>query len=102
MPGGADAQLGFVSESVAGTLVTVTKFPPFLSEAIKNNIEYMDSQTLSSRRTRRSTKRGTGGIEGPINLELGNTTFATLLKHMFGTIATTGAGPYTHTASPGT
>lgn len=101
MPGGADAQVGFKSETTVGTPVTVTKFVPFLSEAIKNNITYLDSQTLSARRTRRATKAGTKGIEGPLNLEAGNTTFATLLRHMMGTIATTGAGPYTHTASPG-
>lgn len=101
MPGGADAQIGFATESVVGTIVTPTKFLPFVSENIKQNIEYLDSQTLSARRTARRTKRGTAGIAGSVTTELANTTLATLLKHMFGTINTTGAGPYTHTASPG-
>jgi hypothetical protein len=100
VPGGSDGQVGFKTESVVGTAVVVDKFLPFVSEGVKNNITYLDSQTLSARHTVRATKRGTGGIEGPITTELANTTLATLLKHMFGGIATTGAGPYTHTASP--
>lgn len=101
MPGGGDGQLGLVSEVTPGTLVTVTKFPPFLSENIKNNIAYMDSQTISARRTLRITKKGAQQVEGGISLELGNATIATLMKHMFGAVATTGAGPYTHTYTPG-
>jgi len=101
MPGGADAQVGFVSETVPGTAVTVTKFLPFISESIKNNIEYVNTETLSARRTVRITKRTTFGVEGSIQTELANTTLATLLRHMFGTIVTTGAGPFVHTASPG-
>ena len=100
MPGGADAQLGFKSESTVGTAVTVDKFLPFRSENIKNNIEYLDTQTLSARRTVRMVVAGTKGVEGSITTELPNTTIATLLKHMFGTVGTTGTGPYTHTYSP--
>lgn len=101
MPGGADSQLGFVSETTPGTAVTVTKFMPIQSENIKHAINYLDTQTLSSRRTLRVTRPGQHMVSGPIKTELGNTTAATLLRHMFGTIATTGAGPYVHTASPG-
>ncbi len=101
MPGGNDGQIGFVSEVTPGTAVTVTKFLPFVTEGIKQNIEYLDSRTLTARHTLNATKSGTQGVEGPVVTELANTTLATLLKHMFGTIATTGAGPYTHTASPG-
>jgi len=100
MPGGADAQIGFVSETVVGTFVTPTKFLPFKSESIKANIEYVNTETLSARRTVRITKRTTTSVEGSITTELANTTLATLLKHMFGTVGTTGAGPYVHTYSP--
>lgn len=101
MPGGADAQVGFVTESTVGTIATPTKFLPFVSESIKANIDYVNTATLSTRRTVRITRRTIKSIEGNVSTELANTTLATLLKHMFGTIATTGAGPYTHTATPG-
>jgi len=101
MPGGADAQVGFVSEVTPGTIVTPTKFLPFRSESIKQNIEYVNTETMSARRTVRITKRTTAGVEGSISTELANTTLATLLKHMFGTVVTTGAGPFVHTATPG-
>lgn len=102
MPGGAEAQIGWVSESTVGTAVTVTKFLPFRSENIKQNINYLDTQTLSSRLTLRKTKKGTSTVEGGFTTELPNTTLATLLKHAMGSVATTGTGPYTHTFTPGT
>lgn len=102
MPGGAEAQIGWASESVVGTAVTVTKFLPFRSENIKQNIEYMDTQTLSSRLTLRKTKAGRKSVEGGFTTELPNVTLATLLKHMMGTAAApTGTGPYTHSFTPG-
>lgn len=100
MPGGADGQLGLVTESVVGTIVTPTKFFPIRSENIKQNIEYIDTQTISARHTVRLTRRATQSVEGGFTTELANTTIATLLKHMFGTVTTTGVGPYTHTYVP--
>lgn len=101
MPGGADGQFGFITEVTPGAALTVNKFLPILSEAIKQEIEYMDTQSISARKTLRLTKRGTSTVSGTVSIELPNTTLATLLKHMFGTITTTGAGPFTHTATPG-
>lgn len=101
MPGGADGQIGWKSEVTPGTAVTVDTFLPLLSESIKNNINYLDTQTISARKVLRLTKRGSGMIEGGFRTELPNTDLATLMKHMFGTVNTTGAGPYTHTFTPG-
>jgi len=102
VPGGADAQLGLKSESVVGTAVTVDTFIPFVSENIKQKIEYLDTQTISARKVLRLTKRGSQMVQGGFTTELPNTSLAVLLKHMFGAVATTGTGPYTHTYSPGT
>src|SRR5687768_17954293 len=101
MPGGSDAQVGFKTETTPGTGVVVDKFMPFVSESIKQNIEWLDSKTLAARHTLKATKSGTAGVEGGITTELANTSLATILKHMFGTVVTTGAGPYTHTYTPG-
>jgi hypothetical protein len=100
MSGGAEAQIGFKSEVTPGTAVVVDTFMPFVSENIKNNINYLDTQTKSARRTLRLTKQGSKGITGGFTTELPNTDLATLLKHMFGDVATTGAGPYEHTYTP--
>lgn len=102
MPGGGDSQLGWATETTVGTFVTPTKFMPFVSENIKATPEYMDTKTLSARRTLRKSVRGITVPTGPFSTELPNTTLATFLKHVFGTVATTGAGPYTHTYTPGT
>ena len=34
-------------------------------------------------------------------MEFGNTDIAVLCKHLFGAVSTSGAGPYTHTFTPG-
>lgn len=102
MPGGAEAQIGWVSESSVGASATPTKFLPFRSENLKQNINYLDTQTLSSRLTLRKTKKGTSTVEGSFTTELPNTTLATLLKHAMGAVSTSGAGPYVHTFTPGT
>lgn len=100
MSGGAEAQIGWKSEVTPGTAVTVDTFLPFVSENIKNNINYLDTQTKSARRVLRLTKQGSKGITGGFTTELPNTDIATLLKHMFGAVSTSGAGPYEHTYTP--
>lgn len=100
MPGGADGQIGWKSESTVGTAVTVDTFLPIRSENIKQNIEYLDTQTISARKVLRLTKQGRKSIEGSVTTELPNTDIATFLKHAFGAVSTTGAGPYEHTFTP--
>lgn len=100
MPGGADGQIGWASETTPGTGVTVDTFLPIRSENIKQNIEYLDTQTISARKVLRLTKQGQASVEGGFSTELPNTDLATLLLHMFGDVQTTGAGPFTHTATP--
>lgn len=100
MPGGQDGQIGFKSESTVGTAVTVDQFTPFLSESIQNDIEYLDTQTVSARKVLRLTKPGRKSVQGSIELELANTDLATILNNAFGAVSTTGAGPYTHTFTP--
>ena len=103
MAGGATAQLGLKTEVTPGTAVTPDIFIPFKSENIKQNITYHDTETLSSRRTVRATKRGAQRVNGGFTTELPNTDVATLLKHMFGAVSTDGAGApvYEHTFTPG-
>lgn len=100
MPGGAEGQIGWKSEVTPGTAVVVDTFQPFRSESIKQNIEYMDTQTVSARKVLRLTKQGSKTVEGSVTTELANTDIAVLLKHVFGGVDTTGTGPYVHTYTP--
>ena len=100
MSGGADAQIGWKSESTPGTAVVVDTFQPFVSENIKQNIEYLDTATISARKVLRLTKQGSKMVEGGFSMELPNQDVAVLMKHMFGGVSTTGAGPYVHTYTP--
>lgn len=100
MSGGADGQIGWKTETTVGTAVTVDTFLPIRSENIKQNIEYLDTQTISARKVLRKTKAGRKIIEGGFVTELPNTSIAALFKHMFGAVSTTGSGPYTHTYTP--
>lgn len=93
--GGATGQLGIKSESVWGVPVTVDKFVPFLSETMELQRATLESQAiLANRLTAVKLRPGGRGAAGGFEVELLNTTTATLLKHAFGTVVTTGAGPY--------
>lgn len=87
MPGGADGQIGWKSEATPGTGVVVDTFLPIRSENIKQDIEYMDTQTMSARKVLRLTKQGTKTIEGSVTTELPNVDIAELLAHMFGGVS---------------
>lgn len=97
-------QIGFKSEATWGTAVTVDTFhqgwvsgtlvreqPPIISQGIR-----------AGRRSPSVLVAGPRTVAGTVETELFAAPLSTLLRHMFGTIATTGAGPtWTHTASPG-
>ena len=56
---------------------------------------------MVGRRTAACISTGAKTVQGTVELELTPAPLATLMRHMFGTINTTGSGPYTHTASLG-
>ena len=100
---GIDAQLGFGEESTYGTRVTPTRFYEFLDESVKLTVERVESKGLrAGRRVQHNWAAGIKKVDGSINMEVAPQGSGLLLKHIFGGITTTGAGPYTHTASPGT
>lgn len=98
---GFEAQFGFADEGPYGTGVTVTRFLEFVSEGVK--ADYGRIETKGIRKGRRIQHRWNPGkktIEGPIEFELSSNGMGLLFKHMLGNVATTGAGPYTHTFTP--
>lgn len=101
-PHGLAGQFGYTSETTVGTGVTPTEFLPILSESVTNNFERVVSNGIRAGRLTRSQWKATRQtIAGNIEMELWNTDIAGLMRHMFGSVTTTGAGPYTHTYTPG-
>lgn len=100
---GISAQFGYVSESTYGTAVTVTKFLEMVSEGVKNDggTRIVSRGLRAGRAVNHRAARGVVHIAGPVTFELPNVNIATLLKHAFGAVTTTGVGPYTHTLTPG-
>lgn len=95
-------QVGWVSESTWGTGVTVTKFMPALNANLQIDEGYMLAKGIrAGRRTNNPALLGERKVSGSVQMELPNTTIAALFKHLFGAVATTGSGPYTHTFTPG-
>ena len=96
-------QLGVKSEVTVGTAVTPDIFVPVVNASQSVDEGYMRSAGIrAGRRTRNPAQLGARVISGTVELELPNVSSATLLKHAFGAVNTTGSGPYTHTFTPGT
>src|SRR5687768_9626779 len=95
-------QMGLKSETTFGTGVTPDIFVPVLSANATIDEGYIRSNGIrAGRRTRTPARLGARVVGGTVTTELYNGSIATLLKHAFGAVATTGAGPYTHTYTPG-
>lgn len=95
-------QVGWKSESVWGTAVTVDTFVPVTQHSLTIDEGLMrPSGIRAGRRTKQPGKLGARKVSGSTELELPNVSIAVLLKHLFGAVVTTGAGPYTHTLTPG-
>ena len=61
----------------------------------------MSNGVRAGRRTPTIAQAGAKTVQGPFQMELMPAPLATFLTHMFGTVNTTGSGPYEHTATPG-
>lgn len=100
---GIAGQLGLKEEVTWGTAVTVDRFYELNSESIGYDIARIESEGIrSEQRVIRSDDwtPGTKRVAGTIELELATKNMALLFKHAMGGLATTGAGPYTHTLTP--
>lgn len=95
-------QIGWKSEVTWGTGVTVDTFVPVLESSHTTDEGYLRAMGIrAGRRTQAPARLGARVVSGSVNMELPNTSIAVLMKHMFGAVNTTGAGPYTHTYTPG-
>jgi hypothetical protein len=101
---GMAAQLGFAPEVTYGTAVTPTAFLPLVSESVTAQRERLESAgIIAGRRVLTSDQWSPGNltVSGDVEVELYNRGLGKLFRVMFGEVATTGAGPYTHVFTPG-
>jgi len=101
---GIDAQIGYALESTVGTPVTVTAFLPLVSETLGQELARLESAGIIAGRRVLASQQWNGGdisVMGSVQHELYNRGLGKLFTAMFGAVATTGAGPYTHTFTPG-
>ncbi len=101
---GLAAQVGFATESTVNVPVTATRFLPLVSESMGQKIERLESAgIIAGKRVLASTQWAAGGrtYEGDVQLEMYQRNMGQTFKHMFGSVVTAGAGPYTHTCTPG-
>jgi hypothetical protein len=101
---GMSGQVGYKTESVVGTGVTVDRFLPFVSESLTDQLERLESEGIVAGRRILDTEQWNGGnrtIGGDVGHELYQQGTALLWSHILGANTTTGSGPYTHTARIG-
>lgn len=101
---GLNSQFGIGEEVTYGTGVTPTLFCPLVNEKVTQSIDRLESAgIIAGARVLRSQQWSAGNkmIAGSVGLELYDRTTAKLFKHMFGSVATSGTGPYTHNVTPG-
>lgn len=104
MASGKDAQIMWAVETTAGTIVTPTAAAWLVEDGLEINDERVESAGIvQGRRGIASDQWAPGAItvEGSLGFELLNRGLGKLFRAMFGGINTTGAGPYTHTYTPG-
>lgn len=104
--GAMDYQLGFKAESTFNTPVTVDRFAEYSGESapIKGVAGRTEGNPLRvgsrARRSARTIPYFHHG-EGTVEMEVLSKGFGFWLQHMLPSVATTGAGPYVHTATEG-
>lgn len=105
LPSGLSSQIGYTVESTYGTWVTPATFQPLVSETLNGD----DARSESEGAIAGLSVLGSGQwvpsartVGGDVGLELFDRGIGKLFKMMFGGVATTGSGPYTHTFTPST
>lgn len=100
---GLGSRLTLAKETTYGTASAGTyRAIPLLSESLKENIDHIISPTLRGGfmvQSAAAVRNGKQMVRGDVQTLLHESGASLLWESMLGSIATTGAGPYTHTAT---
>ena len=96
------ASLGYAKEPTAGTREVPDHFVEHVSEAMVLDQKKIRSTGLAAgRRTLKAFTNGNSSVGGSVQMELVPEGIGELLELCMGGLVTAGAGPYTHTLTPG-
>ena len=99
---GLAGQFGLAIESTPGTYLAPDHFLEFLQEGIQKNVDQVRSAGIrAGRRTAHAMVASSWEVSGSSSHELTAETVGAIFRLALGAVATTGAGPYTHTFTPG-
>jgi len=101
---GANTQIIYDQETTFGSSPGSpdAKLLPFISEGLGQKRPLIRTDIMRANRNLTKPTRGSKDVSGSITMEL-NPYLGILLKHLLGSVSTTGAGPnYTHTIKVGT
>lgn len=99
---GLSSQVGYKTESTAGTRAVPDKFLELISENITVDPNWITLAGMRrGRRTGRAKRVAGYNIGGSFTVPLSQHTIGGLFWSLFGTVNTTGSGPYTHVFTPG-
>lgn len=99
---GLAGQLGIAPEVTYGTFVAPSRWFEFTDESLQLERERIESAGIrAGRRVLHRWAAGVQRVTGDITTELAAQGFGIVFEHMFGGKVTAGAGPYTHTFTPG-
>jgi len=99
---GVLASMGYAKEPTAGTREVPDHFVEHVSESMVFNQTKIKSEGLAAgRRTLKGFSNGNGSATGSVEMELVPEGIGELLELCMGGLVTAGAGPYTHTLTPG-
>ena len=99
---GVLASMGYAKEPTAGTREVPDHFVEHVSESMVLDQKKIKSTGLAAgRRTLKGFSNGNGSVTGSVEMELVPEGIGELLELCMGGLVTAGAGPYTHTLTPG-
>lgn len=97
-------QIGLALEDTYGVYKAPTVWIPYVDESLTSDTERVESKAIIAGRrvpTSEQWEPGKVVVGGDIGLEMFKRNLGKLFTVMFGGVATTGSGPYTHTFTPG-
>lgn len=98
---GLSSQVGLAQETAYGLFAAPSRFLEFLTEGITPDRPSLETRGIGDQFVRTSRRRAyIKSFGGQIEVDFMSSGMGILLKNMLGSIVTTGAGPYTHTATP--
>jgi len=94
---GFDSQVGYATESPAGTYTAPTRALEHVTLTLMSTPQTIVSQGIrAGRRHQGRSSRGIEVVGGTITHELSPINIGTILLQAFGAVSTTGSNPYTH------